>query len=277
MSTSLRPQTKNIQTIMRRILILALGSLAIFSSCQKEDNGKNGIFKGPEVQVHHGKAWTWVELSKSRTPVRMAVTLNDAALNSVPVAGEEAEGGHDHSDMENNWVLKFHPQANVTVFNHVGMGWNPAGHEPEPIYGRPHFDFHFYFMTPEEVAAIPPYNMAAAKFDNWPSSQYFPSLYFNPGGGVPQMGTHWIDPTSGEFNGQIFGQTFIYGSYDGKVTFYEPMITLEFLKSNSNFGRAIPQPAKVQKTGWYPTRMRVVKHDGLTDIIYDDFTYRTES
>jgi len=132
-------------------------------------------------------------------------------------------------------------------------------------------------MTPAEVAAIPPYEVDSLKFKNWPAPAYLPAGYFNAGGGVPQMGAHWVDPTSGEFNGLGFTQTFIYGSYDGKVTFYEPMITLEFLKATSNFERTIPQPAKVQKTGYYPTKLRVVKHDGLTEIILDGFAYRTQS
>ena len=91
------------------------------------------------------------------------------------------------------------------------------------------------------------------------------------------MGAHWIDVTSPEISGAPFTQTFIYGSFDGRVTFYEPMITLDFLKNNSNFERAIPQPAKVQKSGWYPTKMKVAKHDGLTEVILDGFIYRQQS
>ncbi|MCW3108253.1 MAG: hypothetical protein JWQ09_2759, partial [Segetibacter sp.] len=75
-------------------------------------------------------------------------------------------------------------------------------------------------------------------------------------------------------NGQPFSQTFIYGTYDGKVTFYEPMITLAFLKSTTSFERAIPQPAKFKKAGYYPTKMRVTKHDGVTDIVLDGFVQR---
>ena len=67
----------------------------------------------------------------------------------------------------------------------------------------------------------------------------------------------------------------MFGS--GKVTFYEPMITLEFLKNNNNFERSIPQPAKVQKSGWYPTKMKIIKHDGLTDVILDGFNFRQQS
>jgi len=262
---------------MKQFFLFALMAATLFTSCKKEhDNEKGGIFKGPEVTVHNGKAWTWIQLAKNGSPERLGISINDAALNSVP-AGTGNHNGDDHGDLDNNFILKFHPKAGILPFNHVGMGWNPDGHEPTPIYGKPHFDFHFYMVTPEAVAAIPPYEVDSSKFKNWPAPAYFPATYFNGGGGVPQMGAHWVDATSGEFNGQPFTQTFIYGSYDGKVTFYEPMITLDFLKGNSNFERAIPQPAKVQKTGWYPAKMRVIKHDGLTEVILDAFVYRTQS
>jgi len=262
---------------MKRILIpVLLLSTVIMSYRISNDNAGNNILKGPEAKIYNGKAWTWVQVDKQGNPARIGVTLTDDALNSVPAA-DAASHGHTAHTMDNMWTLKFHPKASGFEFNHVGMGWNPSGHEPENIYTRPHFDFHFYLMTPEEVAAIPPYEQAAKQFDNRPTAEYFPAGYFNPGGGIPQMGAHWIDPTSREFHGQTFTETFIYGSFDGKVTFYEPMITLEFLKNNSNFERSIPQPAKVQKTGYYPTKLRVVKHDGVTEIIYDGLVKRVQS
>ncbi len=260
---------------MKNFFLLSIGVSFLFASCKKDDvHEQNNIFKGPVVQVHAGKAWTWMQLDRYGKPERLAITLTDAALNSVPVGDD----GHDHDHSgDNSWTLAFHPKAGVTPFNHVGMGWNPEGHEPPGIYDIPHFDFHFYMMTPAEVAAIPPYEVDSLKFKNWPAPAYFPANYFNPGGGVPQMGAHWVDVTSGEFNGQEFTQTFIYGSFNGKVTFYEPMITLDFLKNNSNFERNIPQPAKFQKTGYYPTKMKVVKHDGVTEIILDGFVHHTQS
>ena len=260
---------------MKRILVPVLILATVIMSCKRDnDNPQNSIFKGPETQVYGGKAWTWVQLNKQGNPERLAVTLTDAALNSVPIGNGSS---HEHNMMDNMWTLKFPAKAGATEFNHVGMGWNPNGHEPEHIYTHPHFDFHFYMMTPQEVAAIPLYEQAQAKFDNWPTSSYFPAGYFNAGGGVPMMGAHWIDPTSREFHGQTFTETFIYGSFDGRVTFYEPMITLEFLKNNSNFERTIPQPAKVQKTGYYPTKLRVIKHDNVTEIILDELVYRVQS
>jgi hypothetical protein len=112
--------------------------------------------------------------------------------------------------------------------------------------------------------------------DNKPDVAYFPATYF-AGPPVPQMGLHWLDGTSPELNGQRFTQTFILGSYDGKITFYEPMITKEFLLSASNFERNIPQPAKYQKAGYYPTKMRIIRHDRVTEVILDGFVKRQAS
>jgi hypothetical protein len=256
---------------MKKILFLALSGTLLFASCKRDEQEKHGIFKGPEKQVYNGKAWTWVQISKNGAPERLAVTLTDAVLNSVPTGGH---GGHDPNA---HWELKFHQKASEVPFNHLALDWNRAGHEPPGIYDKPHFDLHFYTFTPAEVAAIPPYDVDSLKFKNWPAPAYFPAGYFNPGGGVPQMGTHWLDPTSGEFNGQPFTETFIFGSYNGKVHFYEPMITLEFLKNNHNWERNIPQPSKVQKTGYYPTKLKVVKHDGVTEIILDGMVLRNAS
>ena len=97
------------------------------------------------------------------------------------------------------------------------------------------------------------------------------------GAPVPTMGKHYIDVTCPEFNRQPFSQTFIFGSYAAKLTFLEPMITLDFLKQTNNFVRSIPQPAKFQKTGYYPTKMRVSKVNGVTNIILKDFVLRQAS
>jgi hypothetical protein len=86
-----------------------------------------------------------------------------------------------------------------------------------------------------------------------------------------------VDVKSPELHGTPFTETFIYGSFDGQVTFYEPMITLEFLKKETRYERGIPTATKYKEAGWYPTAMKIVKHDGLTDVILDKFIYRQKS
>ena len=130
-------------------------------------------------------------------------------------------------------------------------------------------------MTSEaERMTIPPYEVDNTKFLKVPTAEYMPANYIAVPGGVPQMGTHWVDVTSPALNGGLFTETFIFGTFDGKVTFYEPMITEGFLKANTSFERAIPQPAKYQIAGLHPTRMRIEKKDGVTSFILEGFVQR---
>ena len=261
---------------MKKIFVFTLAAVVVaLSSYTVLAPKKSQILKGPEVQVHGGRSWTWVQVNKQGAPERLGIVLNQQALESVPVGGD---GGHGHM-AGNHWIVKLHPKAGLTPFDHVSMHWNPSGHEPEHVYTLPHFDFHFYTTTPEETMQIGTYEQDSVRFNNVPSAEYFPAKYVNPGAvsAVPQMGSHWLDVTSPELNGKPFTETFIFGSFNGKVTFYEPMITLDFLKKTTTFTREIPQPAKVQKSGYYPTKMVVNKNNGGTEVILDGFVYRKQS
>lgn len=271
LTTSLRYQfiNKKIKTfVMKKLFLLASAAITLFSSCKKEDV-KSGVFKGPETALYHGKAWTWIQLDNDGNPMRVAISLNDEVLNSVTPGTGSTSTGHHH---DNNVVLKFHPKADVTIFNHVWINWNPDGHPPVDIYDKPHFDFHYYTVSPEERETY----LDPVKLDASLPADYLPATYIGVDP-VPTMGKHYVDVTSPELNGQPFTQTFIYGSYDTKMKFLEPMITLDFLKNTSSFERMIPQPAKFQKTGYYPTKMRIEKSNGVTNIILEGFILRQAS
>jgi hypothetical protein len=256
---------------MKKFSVLLVVGVSFLSSCTKDDHQDNGEYKGSEVTVHLGKAWSVVKVDDAGNPSELTVRINDAALESVPV-GSGGGGSHNH---ENSVVLPFHNDVkSLTPFKHIGLDYNPEGHEPAAVYGLPHFDIHFYLMSETERMAIPPYEVDSSKFLAVPSQEYVPANYMALPGGVPQMGRHWADVTSPELSGATFTETFIYGSYDSKVTFYEPMITLAFLKTTSTFNRDVPQPSKVQVSGHYPTKMNVRKHDGVTDITLTAFVYR---
>ena len=255
---------------MKKIIFLAIAATVLFSSCKKdEDNNKAGIFKGPETEVFDGKAWTWVQLNKQGIPERVAISINDDALNSVSSADGSSPDGHHH---DTSIVLKFHPKANATLFKHAWLIWNPTGHPPVGVYTKPHFDLHYYMVPSEERETfIDPVKLNAA-----PAMEYLPANYIGTVS-QPARGKHWIDRTSPELDPtkpQLFTQTFVYGSYDSRVLFYEPAITLEFLKNTASFERLIPQPVKFEKSGYYPTKMRVVKHDKVTEIILEDMVCR---
>lgn len=70
---------------------------------------------------------------------------------------------------------------------------------------------------------------------------------------APAMGNHLIDLKAPEFNGVPFTHTWIYGVYEGRVTFYEEMVTVAYLKSRPDGWSPIKKAAAVALAGRYPT------------------------
>lgn len=255
---------------MKKFLTSFAAVFILLTSCKKHDLKPEGTFKGSEVNVFNGKAYTLFKTDNWARPKQLAVVITDDAINSLPMSGKSLKD-------EYPFLLAFHPRAVETAFDHAELDWNPNGHPPPGIYTVPHFDFHFYTMSVEEQMAIPPFDVDPSKFLKYPGQDYLPPNYISTPPGVPMMGMHWVDVTSAELHGEPFTQTFIYGTYDGKVTFYEPMVALDYLKSTNNFTRQIPLPAKVQKPGFYPTSMHILRKNGTTQIILENFVFKQKS
>jgi Domain of unknown function (DUF5602) len=228
---------------MKKMSFITFLFVAPFASCKKSDDAPK-IYNGESVQVADGSAHTFIKLDANNNPLSIGIRLTADALNDLPAAGDSANGG------EFSYMLSLPQQAATSGFDHCELDWNPNGHEPLFAYGVPHFDFHFYLITPEEQAAVIPGP------DTVPVDlQYIPQDYVSGVMAVPDMGTHWSDTTAPEFNGQPFTATFIYGFYHGAMTFLEPMITQAFLETKTDFTLQIKQPQAFQKHGYYPKQM----------------------
>jgi hypothetical protein len=113
--------------------------------------------------------------------------------------------------------------------------------------------------------------------------RYMPADYADFGAVVAKMGNHLTDPTAPEFNGQRFTQTFMYGAYDGEITFYEPMMTKAWLeevkREDGDNCRPIKQPRAWQAGGWYPTSYCVEYRENRKDftVSVTDFVHREAS
>ena len=77
------------------------------------------------------------------------------------------------------------------------------------------------------------------------------------------MGNHLIDTSGPEFHQQPFSRSWIYGVYDGKVIFYEAMVSLAYLRSKPNGCLPIKAPKAVAVSGLYPTEY-CVRHNATT-------------
>lgn len=150
-------------------------------------------------------------------------------------------------------------------FTYVLNNWNPHGHMPPGVYDKPHFDVHFYTNANEERLAIRPGPCEVLVHcddyplgKNLPEEQYRHPDFEDLDALEPAMGNHLADLTAPEHHGEPFTHTFIYGTWDGEVTFYEPMVTLEWFEglAGGSIGDEcfpIKQPEAWQESGWYPT------------------------
>ena len=225
------------------------------SAAKTDDEVKYNTFYGPVVQMGVGHARSWVNITHDNKALAIGIEMTEGAL-------QLHDANDDGRSLE--FVFPLHQKAKAfTPFDHFLVNWNEHGHPPPGIYDLPHFDFHFYKMSLAERLAIPAFNDAPQKFNNLPDLAYIPTGYFTrPNEGIIQMGRHWGDGLSPELHGQPFTHTFIYGSYDGKVTFLEPMITLALLQSGVTVQKAIRQPQLFDPVdNYYPTRYNIWKNE----------------
>ena len=209
-------------------------------------------FEGPKVAVGNGHAWTFIITNDILEPQTIGIRFNESALQNLPT-------GSMHAD---EFQLSMPPELSVPPFNHATLDWNEMGHEPPGVYDIPHFDMHFYFISPSQRDQIAPTDTAA--FNKPLEPQHLAPDYLELPGGVPRMGSHIIDLLSPEIAGTgTFTHTFIYGKYNATINFLEPMVSKPFLDSKTTITKPIRWPERWQETGYYPEQY-TISYDATT-------------
>jgi hypothetical protein len=252
--------------LMRAFALAATIMLGV-AACSRADASTTAPVTayGDAVAVGNGTARAYIT-TVGGVATEVGVALTESALTGLPDA--HAPGAvHAEGHMTFETVLSL-PAGNPTAFRHVLMNWNPGGHEPPGIYDTPHFDFHFYNIENAERLAIDPKDPEyQRKAERRPAAAAIPERYIMPAPlAFARMGVHWVDTTSVELNGKPFSATFIYGSWDGKVIFAEPMLTKAFLESKPQFRAELPMPASGRDAGYYPGAYSVRWDEGAREL-----------
>lgn len=207
---------------------------------------------GETRSLGKGQVRSWVSLDKNGNPTAVGLTFSEVALSTVPAQPPTGQEGMEVS-------LALPKEAARTAFKHIGVDWNPQGHPPAKIYDLAHFDFHFYMITEAERAGITAKGDDLLKSRKQPAAEFVPEGYvYVPDSEIPRMGAHWVNPLSKELQGHRFTTTFLYGSYDGRLVFAEPMIARAFLETKTNVTEKIKLPAKYASSNtYYPTQYSV--------------------
>jgi hypothetical protein len=201
---------------------------------------------GPSTAIAGGTGRAYVTMNPEGKPAEVGIRFSENVLTTLPAGTAMVD-----------YTFALPAEASRTPYTHVVIGWNPMGHPPT-VYQAPHFDVHFYQITPAArdliVPTDPNFN---TKLATRPAPSFVPASYVLTPGGVPRMGAHWIDTTSPEQNGQPFTSTFIYGSYDGAFIFGEPMIATAFLATHPTMTSPVKLPSQYASPGYYPTSYTV--------------------
>ena len=233
-------------TILRSAAALVLA--APLSACSDgTTTAPNKLFRSPSVAVGAGMARTEMEFDRSDQLLSFRLVFNESALTNLPTTLPGTE-----------FIIPMPSDAPASVFNHVAINWQPQGHPPPMVYMRPHFDVHFYLVPISARDAMTPADPAfGAKALKAPPAEQAPPRYVGDPNAIPRMGTHWTNRDSHEFHGQLFTNTMVYGFYDGKMVFIEPMMTKAYLESKPDETKAIATPSRYAVAGRYPASYRV--------------------
>lgn len=273
---------ENLFTMSKKIIVLV--SLFFLFSCSQDEmvnsdlqqstsksleekmkTCKVNVFKGPQVALGNGKVRSWISFDRSGNPYEIGIEMTSKAFDDLSITHHKKDAT-EHETI----VVPLHLKAQEsTPFNHIGLNWNPQGHDPEGVFDVPHFDIHFYMISVEEQMAIPAWSADTdAAFNLRPPVGYMPADYDTPPGAATaeaQMGKHWLPINLGDY--LPFSKIMIYGSYDGQLIFVEPMVTLEYLLSNEDISIDYSQPEYFEKSGNYPTKYNIY-HDAVTGNTY---------
>ena len=236
---TLPPRARTIALTVAAVVFVGATVFACAESIAPDDSG---TFFGPVTVMASGTGRAYVTLDRAGIPTELGLAITEASLTGLPVGAAEYE-------------FELPPQATATTpYRHVGVNWQPTGHQPAMIYTLPHFDVHFFMITSAERGALLLGDaQLLAKMTRMPGDAFIPTGYVT-GNPTARMGMHWTDPNAPERKGALFTKTFIYGSYDGTFIFGEPMVTKAYLETKPAADvTTINQPAQYASTGYQPT------------------------
>ena len=257
--------------------------------------------EGAYTDVGDGRISTYADTEAGGGLKAIGVSFSSAFASAPPATHSDQHRCTDRNknggverpaecNMWHEWVVPLPTEVSRRAdipFKWALINWNPMGHIPPGVYDLPHFDVHFYIEPIENVFAIEPGPCGPefVRCDQFElAKKPVPANYIHPdykdvGAVAPAMGNHLIDPTSPEFHNQGFTRTWIFGTYDGRITFYEEMLTLQYIRSKPDKCNPIKAPAAVDRSGYYPT-VACVRYDATRDtynISMEEFVLRERS
>lgn len=281
--------TRSTRIAIAAVLGVTAAAVALPTGAAKLRNAARTL-EGREVQVGNGTARMYVELASTGAPIAVGIALTEKALTGLATHmnttsrcfDKNGDGAIAHGECLGDYQATLAmPGGASEISSNFGLpirwatvNWNPEGHLPPAphVWSAAHFDFHFFLADPALIEGIR--TGPCAEFIHCEDSaratmplpaHHAPEGYIDVGAAVPSMGNHLVDSRDPELADPSLGfsHTFIYGTYDAKVIFLEPMVSLAFLSSRPQECRPVRAPKAYATTGYYPT-LYCVRYDAAS-------------
>ena len=284
---------------MLRCMALGVSSTVAMAFVANVVASEGKVVTTEPQKLGNGSARVYVALNDDGSPRAIGIRLDKGALAGLPrepnatsrCFDRDGDGKIEPDECIGDYAFVFPipDQATKAVapFKWVALNWNPHGHgmPAPPPWAVPHFDFHFYLVPRDAVQRLHTGRCGEMiDCDDFKTAtkpvpaKYVHADQIDVGAAAPDMGNHLIDSKSPELakGGPMFTHTFIFGAYDGKITFLEPMVTLAFIASKPDMCTKINQPAAFEVAGAYPTRycVRYQPSEDAYAISIEDFVRR---
>ena len=212
-------------------MIVAVGVLCIFAT-----------------QVTHAATYYGNTVTAGSASARVYVIENGSGAVEVGIEANATAFVNLASDIHLHLELPANGSFDVSPIDHVDIGFAVGGHPggpwsdeagvPENSYWAvPHFDVHFMTISDADAnsIAIPdPADVNDPAYVYPEASELAAGYALGPNSGVGGEGSHWA--ANSEFSDfpAPFDYNFLYGFYDGSMTFEEPMVAQTFLADLKN-------------------------------------------
>jgi hypothetical protein len=238
---------------MRVVRVFLAGMFVLPAACQSRPETPAATeVAGECTDVFGGQVCTWAEMEGTQV-LSLGATIPMAAIENAP-----SDAPMVFPPVANGIVQLPEPARQATGLTHLTIYWEAHGHPPG-TFMTPHFDFHFYGISPDQRLSIDCSNLA--KPATLPAGYLLPDEQIPDGPllvgiCVPQMGMHALVEQQYK-DTATFGATMVVGYYNGDVIFTEPMVARDLLLKRADFTLPMPAltaPAPVR----YPTEFRAV-------------------
>lgn len=269
------------RTLLQTGALVTSGVLAIGTTSATSAVETRRFHEGDSVEIGEGMVTAYATTTSAGSVSSLGVHVDGAALDALgdeeiaaPLAFPSKTATGDAID---------HHQ-----FTYLQFDYHPEGHWPEGVYDVPHFDVQCFMVDQSTVEGIEEqpatYSIPEAQL---PADHVRPLLVDTDDDGEPDApiveagrGEPIADPRSAEHraNGE-FTHTHIYGAYDpdgdgaGRITLFEPMITVDFAAQLDTVANVeLKTPTAFFAADEYPTSY-VIQPEGNGGIyVYlDDF------